>query len=78
MELQKDTRKNIVITTGCSMKDLLEKSPVENSHLNILKRHHASKGVDLLIRGNPQLTLGLVTPIETVDAYFDRKNNTGK
>lgn len=78
MELQKYTRKNIVITTGCSMKDLLEKSPVENSRLNILKRHHASKDVDLLVRGNPQLTLGLVTPIETVDAYFDRKNNTGK
>ena len=71
MELQKDTRKNIVITTGRSMKELLDHPPVENSHLDILKQHHASKSVDLLVRGNPQLTLGLVTPIETVDAYFD-------
>lgn len=72
MELQKRTKQNIVKTTGLRIADLLGKSPVRNSRLKRLKQQ-PSGDMDLLVRGNPQLTLGCVTPIEAVDAYFDKK-----
>ena len=78
MELQKITRQNIVTTTGQSMEDLLGTPPVRNVLLNKLKRPRSSQDIDLLVRGNPQLTLGLVTPIEVVDAYFDCKSQERK
>lgn len=73
MELQRITKQNIVKTTGRSMAELLVKPPCENCDLKILKRQSDPGDIDLLVRGNPQLTLGLTTPIESVDAYFGRK-----
>lgn len=73
MELQRITRHNITKTTGLPISDLLEKKPIENVRLKKLQRQQTSGSEDLLIRGNPQLTMGRSTAMEVVDAYFDNK-----
>lgn len=73
MELQKITKQNIAKITGLRMADLLEKNPVENDRLKKLRQQRPSGEMDLLVRGNPQLTLGCVTSIKAVDLYFDKK-----
>lgn len=73
MELKNITKLNIAITTKLSIADLLEKKPIADTRLKKLKRQPVSGSEDLLVRGNPQLTLGYVTPIEIVEAYFEQK-----
>lgn len=70
--LRKLTRQNIVATTGLPFKELLEKKPISDSRINTFKRTRRH-GVDLLVTGNPQLTMGRTTSIEHVDNYFDAK-----
>lgn len=73
MKLREITKQNIVKTTGLPIMDLLEKSPIKDSRLKRLRRQEHPGDVDLLVRGNPQLTMGYVTPITTVDSYFEKK-----
>ncbi len=73
MELQGETRRNIIRTTGLLMSDLLKKEPIKKPQLKNLQRRQASRNADVLIRGNPQLTSGYITEIEDVDEYFSLK-----
>lgn len=73
MDLQEKTKRNISKTTGVPISDLLSKKPKIDSRLSALKRKKASSGVDFLVRGNPQLTVGYVTTTREVDLYFDEK-----
>lgn len=73
MEFQEITKENISTTTGLAISDLLKKRPIVNARLKKLKKQNQSTGIDLLVRGNPQLTMGRVTTTEDVDAYFKKK-----
>lgn len=73
MELQRITKRNITKITGLPISDLLGKKPVGDVRLKKLQRQQTSGSEDLLVRGNPQLTMGRSTPIKVVDAYFDNK-----
>lgn len=73
MELSEITKKNIERVTGVPFEELLEKKPVRDPRLKALRRRRASVSPDLLVRGNPELTLGHVTTLEEVDAYWDKK-----
>lgn len=73
MELQKITKENIEKVTGIFISDMLKHKPVGDVRLKKLKRHQVDSAPDFLIRGNPQLTMGRITKIEDVDAYFDGK-----
>lgn len=77
MELQKTTKLNIIKTTGLPISSLLDKKPVADARLKKLQRQPACHNVDVLVRGNPQLTVGQVTPTETVYAYFENKRKAG-
>lgn len=73
MDLQRITKQNIVRTTGLSISSLLEQRPVRDARLEKLQRKKTSENADMQVRGNPQLTIGRITPIEAVDAYFEEK-----
>lgn len=73
MELNKRTKRNIAKITGRSVSDLLIQEPVEDFRLRKLQRHRLLENVDTLIRGNPQLTMGYVTPPKVVDEYFKKR-----
>lgn len=73
MELKESTKRCIEETTGVSFSDLLEKTPERASWLSKLQTQMSTANVDPLVRGNPQLTLGCVATVDSVDAYFDEK-----
>lgn len=73
MDLQRETKQNIVRTTGLSISSLLKQKPVRDARLQKLQRQQISETEDMLVRGNPQLTMGRTTSIETVEAYFEKK-----
>lgn len=73
MELKEITKRCIEETTGVPFSDLLEKKPEREAWLSKLQKPISSANVDPLVRGNPQLTLGYVATVASVDAYFDEK-----
>lgn len=77
MELKRMTKFNISKTTGLPIASLLEEKPITDSRLKKIQRKPSCSNEDMLVRGNPQLTLGRVTPVRVVDAYFDKKKKAG-
>ena len=73
MKLREITKQNIAKTTGHPIMNLLEKSPINVSRLKRLRKQELSGGVDLLVRGNPQLTMGHVISITTVNSNFEKR-----
>lgn len=72
-ELKERTKRGIERTTGVAFSELLEKDPVRDPRLGRLRSCRAPAVPDPLVGGNPQLTMGYITPLEEVDAYFDKK-----
>ena len=64
MELKERTKRNIERTTGVPFVDLLSKEPVGDPRLKKLRRGRPSAGVDPLVSGNPELTMGYITTME--------------
>lgn len=73
MELKDITKRNIERITGVPVSDLLEKAPKSDPRLKNLRRQSVPVNADLLVRGNPELTMGYVTTPEAIDMYWDRK-----
>ena len=73
VKLKAITKRNIEATTGVAFPELLSKDPVRDPRLRKLTGRRAPAPEDPLVRGNPELTMGYVTTLEEVDAYFDEK-----
>lgn len=73
MELKEKTKRGIERTTGVPFSNLLEVKPGVDPRLKRLRSRRAPVNPDLLVKGSPQLTMGYVTKLDTVDAYFDKK-----
>jgi hypothetical protein len=73
MEFSENTKHNIEKTTGVPFSELLDKKIQRDPRLEKLERPKKKDNLDLLVRGNPQLTLGRITTIDEVEEYFSNK-----